>query len=68
MESFSAEASTFDIILALVDKIADTIEKIGYELIKLTYRIHIDQNNRQAFFGHTGLDADRRRTSCGYLK
>lgn len=46
MESFSDEASACDAILALVDKIADTIEEIGYDLIKLAYRIHIDQNNR----------------------
>ncbi|BAK99800.1 putative TetR family transcriptional regulator [Oscillibacter valericigenes Sjm18-20] len=46
MESFSDEVNACDAILALVDKIADTMEKIGYDLIKLAYRIHIDQNNR----------------------
>lgn len=46
VESFSDSAKASDVILALVDQIADTMEKIGYDLMKLTYRIHIDQNNR----------------------
>lgn len=33
-------------ILALVDKIADTMEQIGYELMKLAYRIHLERNGK----------------------
>lgn len=44
MESFSDEVSASDVILALVNQIADTMARIGYELIKLAYRIHLDRN------------------------
>lgn len=46
LESLSDSVKTTDIILSLVDQIADTIDKIGYDLIKLAYRIHIERNNR----------------------
>jgi AcrR family transcriptional regulator len=46
MESLSNSANTSDIILCLIDEIADTIDKIGYDMIKLAYRIHIERNNK----------------------
>jgi hypothetical protein len=46
MESVLDKANTADIILCLIDEIADTIEKIGYNLVKLAYRIHIERNNK----------------------
>jgi AcrR family transcriptional regulator len=46
LESFPDSAKASDIILSLVEQIADTIGKVGYDLIKLAYRIHIDRNNR----------------------
>ncbi len=46
LEALSDSAKTSDIILSLVDQISDTIEKIGYDLIKLAYRIHIERNNK----------------------
>lgn len=46
MESFSDDENASAVILALVGKIADTMEQIGYDRMKLAYRIHIDQNRR----------------------
>lgn len=43
MESFPDEASACDVILSLVGKIADTMEQIGYDLMRLAYRIHLDR-------------------------
>ncbi len=44
-ENAPEDAKTTDILLSFVDQITDTMEKIGYNLIKLAYRIHIERNN-----------------------
>lgn len=46
MKSYSDEVCASDVILALVDEIADTMEQIGYELMKLAYRIHLERNGK----------------------
>ena len=46
LESYANSAKAADIILAFVDQIADAIEKVGYDLIKLAYRIHLDRNSK----------------------
>lgn len=44
LESFSVNASASDILISLVEKIADKISyDVGYELIKIAYRIQLDR-------------------------
>lgn len=44
-ESFPDNAETSEILLSLIGKIADVItDNVGYDLIRLAYRIQIDRN------------------------
>jgi AcrR family transcriptional regulator len=64
-ESFPADAAASDILISLVDKIADNLAfDIGYSLIKIAYRIQIDRNintdmllnhNREIYRTFSGL-------------
>jgi AcrR family transcriptional regulator len=46
IETFPDNTETAVILLALVGKIADVItDRVGYDLIRLAYRIQIDRNN-----------------------
>lgn len=58
LESFPdiEENTASNIILALVDKIADIVEKIGYDLIRLAYRIHIERNGVNDSLLNSGRD------------
>lgn len=45
LETFPESAETSAILLSLIGKIADTVtDRIGYNLIKIAYRIQIDRN------------------------
>lgn len=57
IETFPDNTETAVILLALVEKIADVItDRVGYDLIRLAYRIQIDRNIRTDMLLSYGRD------------